>query len=111
MCRRVRLVPKVRRKATWGSRIARSFTFLLLVALSAPGFAEAAKGKGKAGTPDAQASNEGGETAVIIEFTDDSNAVSVIKGFGKVGRKLGIIKGYSATIPNGLLKQLARHSK
>ena len=33
----------------------------------------------------------------------------MIKGFGKVGRKLGIIKGYSARIPNGLLKQLEKH--
>jgi serine protease AprX len=113
MCRRVLLVHKVRRKATWGSRIARSFTFLLLIALSVPGFAEArAKGKGKAGTLDThveERSGQGGETAVIIEFTDDSDAVSVIKGFGKAGRKLGIIKGYSARIPNGLLKQLAKH--
>jgi serine protease AprX len=113
MCHRVRLVPKVRRKATWGSRIARSLTFLLLIALSVPGFAEArAKGQGKAGKLDAQVeqrSHEGGETAVIIEFTDDSQALSVLKGLGKAGRKLGIIKSYSATIPNGLLKQLEKH--
>ncbi len=114
MCQRVRLVQKIRRKATWGSRIARSFTFLLLVAMSVPGFAEAgAKGQGKAGKLDAQLekkSNEGGESAVIIEFNNDADALSVIKGFGKANRKLGIIKGYSATIPNGLLKQLEKHS-
>ena len=97
MCRRVRLVPKVRRKATWGSRIARSLTFLLLIALSVPGFAEAAKGlKAKPANSTRNSnkrSKEGGETAVIIEFTNDSDAASVIKGFGKVGSQAGDHQG------------------
>src|SRR5262245_38799978 len=51
-----------------------------------------------------------GESDVIIEFTDDREALKVVQGFGKAGRKLGILKAYSAKVPNKVLARLAEHN-
>jgi serine protease AprX len=55
--------------------------------------------------------SQGGDSNVIVQFSDDTDAASTLKRFGKLGKKLGIINGFTATIPNGLLKQLEKESK
>ena len=49
-----------------------------------------------------------GNSNVIIEFTDERDAVNVVKGHGgKAGRRLGILKARVARISNRKLKALA----
>ena len=48
-----------------------------------------------------------GESDVIVEFTNDKDALKILKKWGRPGRRLGILKGYSARIPNHLLDELA----
>ena len=52
------------------------------------------------------------ESAVIIEFHDDRDAVNLVKANGgKAGRRLGIIKAHVAKVPNRKLKALANDSR
>jgi serine protease AprX len=106
-------VLKIRAKATWGSRVAQSAALMLVLALGVPGVA-AADSKGKSGKLDKlleKVTEKGGESDVIVEFLDDTDASTFLKQFGKPGKKLGIINGFTATIPNGLLKKLASSPK
>ena len=49
-----------------------------------------------------------GESNVIIEFNDETDAVNLVKGNGgKAGRRLGILKARVAKMPNRKLKALA----
>jgi serine protease AprX len=116
-----------RSKATWGARVvsraARTRRLLVasvvliliasLPAAAAPG--QNANGRGTVRPSkldihlESQARQTTGETDVIIEFNDDKNALSTIEGFGNAGRKLGILKGYTARIPNHALARLAAH--
>jgi serine protease AprX len=49
-----------------------------------------------------------GESNVIIEFTNDADAVNIVKGHGgKAGRRLGILKARVAKMSNRKLKALA----
>jgi serine protease AprX len=116
--RTVSCVTKIKRKATWGSRAVQASTLLLLAALALPAVAIASPKSGgkqqssQSGKLDVlleRRVNHGGESDVIIEFHDDRDGVAIIKGFGKVGRRLGLISAYTGQVPNGLLKQLARH--
>lgn len=106
---------KIRAKATWGSRIVRGAALLVMLTL-VPGIA-AAESKGEATKSSKldqlleKRASQGGDSNVIVQFTDDTDAASTLKRFGKVGKKLGIINGFAATIPNGLLKQLEKESK
>ena len=108
---------KKRAKATWGSRVARgTITLVMMLALAIPGTA-AAGPRGEATKSSKldqllqKRANEGGESDVIVQFTDDTDAATILKQFGKAGKKLGVIKGFTARIPNGLLKQLEKHPK
>ncbi len=49
-----------------------------------------------------------GESKVIIEFNDETDAVDLVKGHGgRSGRRLGILKARVATLSNRTLKNLA----
>jgi serine protease AprX len=53
-----------------------------------------------------------GETDVIVEFFDDSDSVSRIRGNGGVaGRKLGVLKARAGRMPNSMLRRLADDPK
>src|SRR6478672_3877173 len=53
-----------------------------------------------------------GDSDVVIEFNDDSDAVArITANGGRSGRKLGIINGRAARISNALLKRLADDPK
>ncbi len=61
---------------------------------------------------DAVEDKASGESAVIIEFHDDRDAVNLVKGNGgKAGRRLGIITARVAKMPNRKLKALANDSR
>ena len=61
---------------------------------------------------DAVEDKANGESAVIIEFHDESDAVNLVKGNGgKAGRRLGILKARVAKMPNRKLKALANDSR
>jgi serine protease AprX len=114
-----------RSKATWGSRVlsraARARRLLVagivlilitsLPAAAAPGHGAEIRAKDNNSKLDAKleelAQNANGESDVIIEFTDDRDALTIVKQFGTPGRQLGILKGYTATIPNHLLERLS----
>ena len=53
-----------------------------------------------------------GESSVIIEFNDESDAVNLVKANGgKAGRRLGILKARVAKMSNRKLKALANDSR
>ena len=53
-----------------------------------------------------------GESAVIIEFNDNADDLTLVKNAGgKPGRKLGILKARVAKLPNKQLKALANNKK
>ena len=61
---------------------------------------------------DAVEDKANGESAVIIEFHDDRDAVNLVKANGgKAGRRLGILKARVAKMPNRKLKALANDSR
>jgi serine protease AprX len=99
----------VRRKATWGSRIRVWVASLLVVGVSVPALAGPGSENAKMGPLAAQRVNIDGESHVIVEFHDDSNAVEIIRSFGTAGRPLRVLKAFTGRIPHGLLKQLAEH--
>src|SRR6478672_9289741 len=105
-------------KAVWG-RNALTAIFLALFAVASvsasPGPAKKAPKKPQHAKLD-QALNDladgVGDSDVIIEFNDDSDAVArITANGGRSGRKLGIIKGRAARISNVLLKRLADDPK
>jgi serine protease AprX len=53
----------------------------------------------------------GGESDVIVQFIDDRDGLEVVKGFGRPGRKLGILKALTGRIPNHSLRRLAADSR
>ena len=61
---------------------------------------------------DAVEDQANGESAVIIEFHDDRDAVNLVKANGgKAGRRLGILKARVARMPNKKLKAFANDSR
>jgi serine protease AprX len=53
-----------------------------------------------------------GESSVIIEFNDESDAVNLVKGHGgKAGRRLGILRARVAKMSNRKLKALANDAR
>jgi serine protease AprX len=61
---------------------------------------------------DAVEDQANGQSAVIIEFHDDRDALSLVKANGgKAGRRLGILKARVAKMPNRQLKALANDSR
>jgi serine protease AprX len=61
---------------------------------------------------DAVEDKESSESAVIIEFNDESDAANLVAGNGgKAGRRLGILKARVARMPNRKLKALANDSR
>jgi serine protease AprX len=108
----------LRRKATWGSRIA--LCVLFIASLNATALAgQKASPKGPKGRPDphstkmdpliAQLTDSDGRSDVIVEFHDDTNGLEIVRSFGAPGRKLRVLKAVTGRIPNGLLKQLSNH--
>jgi len=106
-------------KAVWG-RNALTAIFLALFAVASVSTSSAGPAKRAPKKPQHakldQALNEladgVGDSDVIIEFNDDSDAVArITANGGRSGRKLGIIKGRAARISNVLLKRLADDPK
>ncbi len=61
---------------------------------------------------DAVEDQANGQSAVIIEFHDDRDALTLVKANGgKAGRRLGILKARVAKMPNRRLKALANDSR
>src|SRR5436190_16739655 len=98
----------IRKKAVWGRGLLIAI-FIGVFALQ-PGAAFAGPGKGKAPKKPQHAkldrslndvADNAGESDVIVEFFDDSDAVDRIQNRGgRAGRKLGILNARSARIPN-----------
>src|SRR5262245_42218808 len=102
----------IRKKAVWGRNILTAI-FIGAFALQ-PISAHADQGKGKA--PKKQhlkldrhlndVADNAGESDVIVEFNDNTDGADRIRNNGgRAGRKLGILNGFSARIPNLLLKK------
>ncbi len=114
-------------KVTWGLRIAvlvREAVFFACVSalffVLLPGLAAAAAPAANAASArhsnklDArlqQRTADPGESDVIVEFNDDREALKVVTSFGRPGRKLGILKGFSAKVSNRALARLAAHDQ
>lgn len=47
------------------------------------------------------------ETDVIVEFNNDADAEAVVKQFGQLGRKLGLLKSHGLRLPNAVILALA----
>jgi serine protease AprX len=113
------MITKVRRKAVWGPRRTLVLTLALAV-LALPGVSLAA-GRRPAdrrsirtyrldGELQKRADRRGGTTRVIVEFKPGFDAAGDIKrSGGLLGRKLEIINGQVAEVPNRLLRWLERH--
>jgi serine protease AprX len=116
---------RIRRKATWGARVAVlpslllvfAFLFLPIAADAAlrPTAADARQTDAADRKLDAElrrrATEGAGESDIIVEFNDALDDSDVIRGFGTKGRRLGIINGRVLRVPNGLLKKLAAHPR
>ena len=121
----------IRRKATWGSRVARRlaskfvyFSFIALLAVPALSAAAPSPKPGKAEHQVSSAERKldkelrkrlhesaSGETDVIVEFNDSGDDSDVLRGFGRKGRRLGVINARVLRVPNALLGKLAEHPR
>ena len=104
---------KDRRKVTWGSRVVLTPMFMLALTLVVPqplAFASQKTDRQQvAHDTNAQrkldrairdlAEKASGETDVIVQFTDNADDTSVIRGFGKAGRRLNLIQGRVLRVP------------
>jgi hypothetical protein len=81
----------------------------LLAATSVPAVAASHAGAVKLDAPlRARATSGNGTSRVIIETTDGSPLDGLIRSLkGKPGRRLGLLRGQVADIPNGALEALA----
>jgi serine protease AprX len=108
---------KIRRKATWGSRVALAIVFSLAAGLSSPAWAgprpkrERHHNSKMDRLTESRSATERGESDVIVEFNDESDAETVIRGYGRAGRRLKLLRAYSARVSNAYLKQLAKHPR
>jgi hypothetical protein len=114
-----------RRKVTWGSQVLLSPLFALIVtfSLSVPA-PVAAQSTNANKSLAAQAAAErkidrellkraakAGDTDVIVEFVDGLDDTAVLRGFGKAGRRLEMLKARVLRIPNGQIRKLAEHPR
>jgi serine protease AprX len=111
-----------RRKATWGSRF---ILPALIAALALPVVAEAARKPARPAAASASDAAErkldrrlrdrartgGGESNVIVELNDTADDSSVIRGFGRAGRKLRSFNGRVLRVSNRQLERLARNPR
>jgi serine protease AprX len=112
----------IRKKAVWGNAVILTFAFAVFTAFAVPADAQGRGSKAansKAGRDHAKLdrvlnsfAGNNGETDVIVEFHDDADAVTKIRGNGGVaGRKLGILKARAGRMPNSMLRRLADDPK
>jgi serine protease AprX len=112
----------IRRKAVWGNAVVLTFLFAALAAFAVP--AEAQRNESKSSKPKVAkqhpkldgnlnaVADSNGEVDVIVEFFDDSDAVSRIRGNGgAAGRKLGVLKARAGRMPKAMLRRLADDPK
>jgi serine protease AprX len=116
----------IRRKATWGARVALTPLFMLVLALLVPQPLNAAPSPSGHGAARAQATNAthkldkelrgrlangAGESDVIVEFHDGRDDTDVVRGFGRKGLRLKSMNGRVLRIKNALLTRLAEHPR
>ena len=96
-------------KAVWGRAVLLGLFALFVVSATS---VDAAKGKGprhaKLDSRLNELADQGGDSSVIIEFNDETDAVNLVKSHGgKSGRRLAILNARVATVSNRKLKLLA----
>ena len=122
--RNIVFLSSIRRKAVWGNAVLLAFLVVAIAALSVPaeGQPRAAKSSQSNGKDARQhhkldralnsVAGGNGESDVIVEFFDDSDASSRIRGNGGAsGRKLGLLKARAGRLPNAMLRRLADDPK
>ena len=121
---RTPLSHRSRKKATWGRSILLLMLASMLAFASEPAEAQRRNGQNAGGsnaprqhrrekldpTLKKLADRSSGESNVIIEFNDESQAAALIKAHGgRAGRRLGLLQARTGKLPNRLLKQLSNH--
>ena len=99
---------RLRRTSTWRARPA--FLLVCLLVLVLPAIAEGRQTDKLDKKLDARAAAPLGTSRVILQLEPGTDVSDVIRGLGgRPGRRLGIISGMAAEIPNGQLRKLAEH--
>jgi serine protease AprX len=101
---------QLRHKATWGSRLVLALILiagLVEPALAGPKQPRRFKGHHKMDPLASERIDRDGGSDVIVEFNDDRDADSILRGVGEPGRRLGRLRAYRARVSNRLLKRLA----